>query len=924
MSQNMNTTNIDMSLFDRQVRTYGMDAIKKLTNSSVLIIGLANGLGTEVGKNLALGGIKNIYLYDNTPILRSDLETGFYYSEETINKSRNTILAPKLQELNPYITVLPVNNINQNQNVTIIINQNIDFVKEISRFCRNNNSKLVVLYSKGVSGIVFVDAGESHTINDITGEIIDPVQIAEIKSDGKVLCAKYSSHDYQTGDYITFDNLQGDNVDFLKKEWKIKVHTNTLFELQDFKENNFKFINGTAIHIKKPITIKHSTFESQINNPTLGFSFDTDYSRKLVDTYLKFYDGDFTDTLLQEHYKLFSYELIPVVSLMGSITASEAIKLITNKYMPVNQWFTWSDNTLLPTNNIDIEAKTTYGLLYGRDFEEKLFNTNWFMVGSGAIGCEHLKNLAFMNVGNSRYGSGQIIITDPDSIEKSNLNRQFLFRSEHIGKPKSEMASLAIKKLQPNINITALTQKVGSDNLDFTNKLFGNKNITGVLNALDNIKARRFMDEQCFNFGLPLFESGTTATKGNTQPVIPFITETYSASNDPEQEKTYPACTIKSFPNEIHHTIHWAMDQFEFFNRAPATMNNWLKNPNYLDTLGQNEKTIAMEDIDNLTIKFPTQLGLSECVKWAIFMFNENYNNNILKLLETFPSNHLSEDGTPFWSSGKRCPTPITFDINNSLHLDYIESTTHLLARISGLTDNFTREDLISLLNNKSYPINKQDFTFEPIYISQEFEKDDDTNWHIDWITASSNMRALNYGIPLADKQQTKGISGKIIPAIATTTSAVSGLILLEMMKYLLGFNKIDNYRNTFINLAEPVLIYSEPINAPMIDICGLKFNSWTKFEYTNDTTLAQVKEYYEKLFKTTITMMVVDTNMIYSELFGEYDMTKRMSQIIYDIYDTNHNLQNVMVSLVSDNSNLTLPVITVNLNKTQYSFMDC
>ena len=41
------------------------------------------------------------------------------------------------------------------------------------------------------------------------------------------------------------------------------------------------------------------------------------------------------------------------------------------------------------------------------------------------------------------------------------------------------------------------------------------------------------MDEMCFKFGLPLFESGTTGTKGNTQPVIPFITETYSNSNDP-------------------------------------------------------------------------------------------------------------------------------------------------------------------------------------------------------------------------------------------------------------------------------------------------------------------------------------------------------------------------------------------------------
>ena len=96
-------------------------------------------------------------------------------------------------------------------------------------------------------------------------------------------------------------------------------------------------------------------------------------------------------------------------------------------------------------------------------------------------------------------------------------------------------------------------------------------NIDGVTNALDNVKSRMsllllgyvyhsvrplglYMDQRCVFFEKPLLESGTLGTKGNTQVIIPHVTESYASSQDPPEKET-PSCTVKNFPNAIQHCI---------------------------------------------------------------------------------------------------------------------------------------------------------------------------------------------------------------------------------------------------------------------------------------------------------------------------------------------------------------------------------
>jgi ubiquitin-activating enzyme E1-like protein 2 len=121
----------------------------------------------------------------------------------------------------------------------------------------------------------------------------------------------------------------------------------------------------------------------------------------------------------------------------------------------------------------------------------RLFDTRLFMVGCGAIGCEMLKNYALLGVGSGGESKGLITITDNDLIEKSNLNRQFLFRQSDINQPKSQVAAAACKHINPDIRIRAHELKVcaQTERDVFNNEFFQAQDF--CVNALDNLEARR-------------------------------------------------------------------------------------------------------------------------------------------------------------------------------------------------------------------------------------------------------------------------------------------------------------------------------------------------------------------------------------------------------------------------------------------------
>jgi len=148
----------------------------------------------------------------------------------------------------------------------------------------------------------------------------------------------------------------------------------------------------------------------------------------------------------------------------------------------------------------------------------------------------------------------------------------------------------------------------------------------------------------------------------------------------------------------------------------------------------------------------------------------------------------------------------------------------------------------------------------------EHFEKDDDSNCHIDFITSASNLRAQMYSIEPADRFETKRIAGRIIPAIATTTAAIAGLATIELLK-VLSNHPIDNLKNCFLNLALPVMILSEPGQPPKTKVNDdIEFSSWDRWDVHGhkDYKLKDFMQYFKEKYSLTICMVCEGVKMIY------------------------------------------------------------
>jgi len=198
----------------------------------------------------------------------------------------------------------------------------------------------------------------------------------------------------------------------------------------------------------------------------------------------------------------------------------------------------------------------------GQDTIDYLHNSARILViGAGGLGCEILKDLALS-------GFTDIHNIDMDTIDVTNLNRQFLFRQADVGKHKSEVAAAFINRRQGHLGckVTAHVGKIQDHDETFYRKF----NI--IIAGLDNIQARRWMNATLHDMVdrtsgepdpstiIPLLDGGTEGFKGQARVIVPFMTSCFDCSLDAfPPQVNFPLCTIAETPRLPEHCIEYAM-----------------------------------------------------------------------------------------------------------------------------------------------------------------------------------------------------------------------------------------------------------------------------------------------------------------------------------------------------------------------------
>ncbi|XP_060819831.1 SUMO-activating enzyme subunit 2 [Bombus pascuorum] len=473
--------------------------------------------------------------------------------------------------------------------------------------------------------------------------------------------------------------------------------------------------------------------------------------------------------------------------------------------------------------------------VFNENLQNAILQSKVLIVGAGGIGCEILKNLVMTGFVN-------IDIIDLDTIDVSNLNRQFLFQKKHVGKSKADVARETALTFNPDAKIVHYHDSITSS--DYGVSFF--KKFTLVMNALDNRAARNHVNRMCLAADVPLIESGTAGYEGQVELIKKGLSQCYECTPKATQ-KTFPGCTIRNTPSEPIHCIVWAKHLFNqlFGEEDPdQDVSPDTADPEAADSAGQGALNSESNEKGNVD-RISTKVWAQSCNYDSEKLFTKLFHDDIKYL--------LSMDN--LWKK-RRPPTPLSWkelpdgvpgcskEVNEPGLKDqqrwsiskcgavFAESVKNLSSNLKNLQEKSPNNHLI-------------------------WDKDDQSS--MDFVAACANIRAYIFGIPQKTRFDIKSMAGNIIPAIATTNAIVAGLVVLHAFRILENNLKACKsvYLRSKMNHRNQLLVPEKNVNPPnpKCYVCA----PTPQAVLAIDTSKTTIKELDEVVLKNRLNMIAPD-----------------------------------------------------------------
>ncbi|XP_059679045.1 ubiquitin-like modifier-activating enzyme 7 [Gavia stellata] len=963
-------------LYSRQLYVLGGGA-RRLAGAAALVSGL-RGTGAQVAAALVLAGTGRVVLHDRGTACTADRAHQFLLGESDVGQNRAEASQRVLAELNPRVVVAAYTRelseaFLASFQVVVLTESSLEEQLRVGDFCHAHGICFIVADAKGLAGQLFCDFGKHFVVDDPAEG--DPacaaVQHISQGNPGVVTCVGAEdsrSNLFCDGDLVTFSGVEG--MTELNGQEPVPVRVLDPFRLEIGDTSSFSpyrrgglvsQVRLPQVHSYEPLSRALAEPQIQVASPeelprsrSLHAAFQAlhafrreqgrlprprapgDAERVLeLARSLGPQQGPLDEDVVRAFASVSAGDLCPVAAVVGALAAQEALKAITRKFLPLDQWLYFDALECLALEGaarLTEEDCAPRGSRYdgqiavfGAAFQEQLSRQKYLVVGAGAIGCELLKNFAMM--GLAAGPGGDLTVTDMDTVALSNLHRQLLYRSADISKPKSAVAAAAARRMNPDIRVTAHQNEVGPA----TELLYGDdffRRLDGVVSALDTLEARAYLESRCLRCLTPLLDSGTEGPRGNVLAMVPPLTKPLGPAGAP-RDGTFPLCTLRHFPRTIQHTLQWARDEFEGLFQLPAEhVNRFMEDPAFPEQLPAGKALEVLEQVQGSLREQPRDW--QDCVRWARRHWQSRYHDAIAQLLHTFPPEHETSPGVPFWAGDRSCPHPLTFDPDNDTHLEYILAAAHLFAQAHKVPPRSDRAAAQAILRSMVLPPfvpqeglqiplaeereeaqapagvpvppdsgRLEELTQDLVQRRQEllggedaqvplmepihFEKDN--NIHVDFITAASNLRAENYSIPPADWLTSKRIAGRIVPAIITTTAAVAGLACLEVYKLVWGCRDPSCYRNSNLCLSDCLLLRIPPLPPPTYWYGGQEWSCWDRLELRavstdgQEMTVQEVLDWLQRTHGWTVAMLLRGHTVLYDREEDEETRARQRAQ---------------------------------------------